>query len=490
MKLKNILLLSTLAALSTACSNDNIDGELPLTGAANEIQLVIGGNDESVEYTKAIASDSENKIENLDVYIFASDADGGTYKYLDTWKSAATNDKVLKTFAMQSAGSAWNASIFPEEVSGYPFLKLYLVANREDGLYQENGTATQTLTAFTGAGDFATATDEAAFLQSFSKALAADQILHPSLLMTGNGATKMLGTVSKVDIELKRVVARFDIDNTARTSNLTIETIALNQGRKTGPLWPVGTMTTVADADLPTSGLLTAYKEVDYTALTNANQGVTESAIYTYPTLSTDKVELIITGQYHDPVSNTNKAATYTVPLQKTDDTGTTSPISILRNNRYKLRIIDVTNTTMAAVFEIEDWTSGGGISIKPENDAPIFKDVAALFTGSTDTPTAIAGESNSFRVSNAGSFKVTLAATGRITAVKTAVTKADAATDWLVITASQNDDYVVKNGVTYTTFNFTVTDATSKSATVIFMNEAASNDPALQLSLTFAGPE
>ena len=371
-KLKNILLLPALAIACTGCNNDPVDGEISLKGAANEIQLVIAGNGEGVDYTKAIASESENKIENLDVYIFASDAQAGTYRYLDKWESAAANDKVQNKFLLQASGSEWNASIFPTEVAGYPYLKLFLVANREDDLYQENGATALTLTPFTSSDNFDAATDEATFLQSYTKALTADKVLYPSLLMTGNGATKILGTVSNVKIELKRVVARFDIDNTARTSNLTIQSIALKQGRKTGTLWSSGTLTPIVDADLATSPLLMEYKEVDYTALANANTGVTESAIYTYPTLDTDKASLIIKGTYHDPVTNSDKPATYTVPLQKTDGaTGTTADIAILRNNRYKLRIIDVTSTTMAAAFEIEDWTSSGGITVKPE--APVL---------------------------------------------------------------------------------------------------------------------
>ena len=371
-KLKNILLLPALAIACTGCNNDPVDGEISLTGATNEIQLVIAGNGEGVDYTKAIASESENKIENLDVYIFASDAQAGTYRYLDKWESAAANDKVQNKFLLQASGSEWNASIFPTEIAGYPYLKLFLVANREDDLYQENGATALTLTPFTSSDNFDAATDEATFLQSYTKALTADKVLYPSLLMTGNGATKILGTVSNVKIELKRVVARFDIDNTARTSNLTIQSIALKQGRKTGTLWNGGTLTPVAEADLATSPLLMEYKEVDYTAFANANTGVTESAIYTYPTLDTDKASLIIKGTYHDPVTNSDKPATYTVPLQKTDGaTGTTADIAILRNNRYKLRIIDVTSTTMAAAFEIEDWTSSGGITVKPE--APVL---------------------------------------------------------------------------------------------------------------------
>ena len=176
-KLKNILLLPALAIACMGCNNEPVDDEISLKGAANEIQLVIAGNGEGVDYTKAIASESENKIENLDVYIFASDAQAGTYRYLDKWESAAANDKTLKKFALQASGSEWNASIFPTEVAGYPYLKLFLVANREDELYQEDGAAELTLTSFTTAGDFDAATNETTFLQSYTKALTADQVL-------------------------------------------------------------------------------------------------------------------------------------------------------------------------------------------------------------------------------------------------------------------------------------------------------------------------
>lgn len=448
-KLKNILLLPALAIACMGCNNEPIDDEISPTGAANEIQLVIGGNGEGVDYTKAIASESENRIEDLDVYIFASDAQAGTYRYLDKWENAATNDKVQKKFLLQASGSEWNASIFPTEVVGYPYLKLFLVANREDDLYQEDGATALTLTPFTTAGDFGAATDEAAFLQSYTKALATDKVLHPSLLMTGNGTTKMPGTVSNVKIELKRVVARFDIDNTARTSNLTIQSIALKQGRKTGTLWNGGTLTPVAEGVLATSPLLMEYKEVDYTTLANANTGVTESAIYTYPTLDTDKASLIIKGTYHDPVTNSDKPAAYTVPLQKTDGgTGNTADIAIIRNNRYKLRIIDVTSTTMAAAFEIEDWTSSGGITIKPE--APVsatFTATGAVETGDDKMRVDVGGGTFTLTVSHINKpvtiettpgYEPTYGGTGWITVAP--ITRAAASNAEATITIAPNN--------------------------------------------------
>ena len=59
--------------------------------------------------------------------------------------------------------------------------------------------------------------------------------------MQGSSATKISGSASVVNIELKRLVARFDIDNTASKSNLTIQKLTLAQGRKVGAFLGNGT---------------------------------------------------------------------------------------------------------------------------------------------------------------------------------------------------------------------------------------------------------
>lgn len=72
MKKTYVMLLLALAGLGSSCTKDDgTEGPTP-SGAANEIQLVFSGSGESEEYTKAIASESENKIANLKVYIFAA----------------------------------------------------------------------------------------------------------------------------------------------------------------------------------------------------------------------------------------------------------------------------------------------------------------------------------------------------------------------------------------------------------------------------------
>ena len=145
----------------------------------------------------------------------------------------------------------------------------------------------------------------------------------------------------------------------------------------------------------------------------------------------------------------------------------------------------------------MEDWTSAGGVIVKPENDAPVF-DADNGFTatdgGATgDLPFAIVNagvpSTTEFKVVDNKSFKATIAATGKVRAEKAPATKADVAADaWLEI--DDSPVYEEIDGVWYTTFLFTSADATGKQpVNVTFINEAASYDPDLWTTLTFYGP-
>ncbi len=492
---KNLMLLTALATLGTACTNDENFVDTPTTGLSNEIQLEIGGKGDGVEYTKAIASDIENKIDNLEIYVFGSKSEKGqTYYFLEKWTSGASDDKNAKTFTLQDAGTKKKVSIFPSDIKNLPYLKLYLVANPSDDLYKEDGTTGITLTAITAydgtTPDPAGATTETDFVAAYSQALTTADNIMPPLTMTGMGQTKIVGTVSKLDIDLQRTVARFDIDNTTASSNLTIQTITIVNGRKTAPLW-TATPTTLTDGNRATYSM--TYHEVDYTDLLNANKGITESAIYANPSLADDQCALLIKGTYKTGATGAAVAAEYTVPFQKTDKDGTATQIAILRNNRYTLRILDVTTTTMKAVFDIEDWTSAGGMEVKPENDAPTYTE-ADMFEGTAagNAPEAIGTDLKNFRVEAKKTFYIKMAATSLISATKypaSPQTKADPTPDaWFTIYRSNTEQ---KDGIYYSIFKVTTAaDLTGKQpVSVRFTSITASLDPDLQPVLTFFAP-
>lgn len=509
MKIKNIILLFlTSIGFMTACSNNEIDNNSnPAITKAGEVQIVISGTGESVDYTKAttrgIASESENQIDNLSIYLFAGTASGSNdYILLEKWTSALTSDQAQKHFTLQPAGSEWKASVFPKECIGRTYLKLYCIANHGNSShFEEDGTTPITLTeavlddtnALTNA---AAVTSEADFLAAFTAELAADQIIRTPLVMTGFAENiKMAGSVSKVKVDLTRAVARFDIDNTARTSNFIIQGISLKQARKTSPLWS-GNPTAVADPSQP-SALLMETHTVDFTQFDHSNEGVTESVIYVNPSLATDLAHLALSGLYINPVSGVQTPHTYHVNIQRTD-AGTTTPVAILRNNRYKLRIIDVTQTVVNATFEIEDWVNDGGIDVKPDNAAPVF-DAATGITPVGGTPTTPVLRNlpyvNSYTVAADGTFDIVVTASGRSNVqVAPLFPNADCYTwpDWLTVTPSVDGDFSQKDGLTYSTFHV---EKTAGSQTMpiklTFKNDAASvDDPDLETVVTFYGSE
>lgn len=155
-----------------------------------------------------------------------------------------------------------------------------------------------------------------------------------------------------------------------------------------------------------------------------------------------------------------------------------------------------MTQSNVYGTFEVVDWTSGGGIIIKPDNDAPLV-DATQTFapaTGGTDADLPVAlkdaegqDSKTDFEVVDGKSFNMTVAATGKVRAEMGAVTKAGEAA-WLTVGAPA---YEEKDGVWYTTFQMTATGATGKQPlAVTFINEAASFDPALWTTINFYGPK
>lgn len=490
MKTKNMLWMSALLALLAGCSQGELGtDDAPGKGVGKEIRLVFSGGGESQEYTRAIASESENQIDNLDIYVFAATADGGDYQYLETWKATAQDDTAAKTFKLSGAGTARKASIFPTELKGIPNLKLYCVANSTT-LYKADGDPIGPLVAVkTNAATGAIETDgtKATDFEKYctAKLEPAGTALGTPLVMTGSGTTKILGNIATVNIELKRRVSRFDIDNESAKTGLIIESVALGNGRNQATVMP-GTLTTLDDAGRTASLIKYPVTEGSYLMLPKANQGVTESALYTYPLKDTDEAFLIIKGKYQNPMQKDPVPVEYHLDIQRAPDTGgATAFIDVVANTRYTLHIKEVMEATITAFFEIVDWTSGGGVIVKPDNAAPV---VTALNVEGTDTDVA----TKEISVTADGTEKtITLTATasGKVQPKFSTTTGWDI--DWL-----EHDDTSYKSevvdGVTTTTmtFKYTLTAATPYvPVTLTLANESASQDESVYTTLTIVPP-
>ena len=489
MKTKNMLWMSALLALLAGCDQGELGtDDAPGKGAGKEIRLVFSGGGESQEYTRAIASESENQIDNLDIYVFAATADGGDYQYLETWKAAAQDDTAAKTFKLSGAGTARKASIFPTELKGIPNLKLYCVANSTT-LYKADGDPIDPLVAVktnAATGAIETAGTKATDFEKYctAKLEPAGTALGTPLVMTGSGTTKILGNIATVNIELKRRVSRFDIDNESAKTGLIIESVALGNGRNQATVMP-GTLAELSGPDLAN---LIEYPvaEGSYLMLPKANQGVTESALYTYPLKDTDEAFLIIKGKYQNPMQKDPVPVEYHLDIQRAPDTGGAAAfIDVVANTRYTLHIKEVMEATITAFFEIVDWTSGGGVIVKPDNAAPV---VTALNVEGTDTDVA----TKEISVTADGTEKVitlTATASGKVQPKFSTATGWDI--DWLEhdITAYKSE---VVDGVTTTTmtFKYTLTAATPYvPVTLTLANESASQDESVYTTLAIVPP-
>lgn len=491
MKKSNMLWMPALLALLAGCSQNELGIDDTPTGGAQgkEIRLVFSGGGESQEYTRTIASESENQIDNLDIYVFAATADGGDYQYLEKWTAAADDNTAAKTFKLSGAGTDRKASIFPTELKGIPNLKLYCVANSTT-LYQSDGTAIAPLTAVTtnaATGAIENPGTKAVDFEKYftAKLLPTGTALGTPLVMTGSGTTKILGNIATVNIELKRRVSRFDIDNESAKTGLIIESVSLGNGRNQSTVMP-GTLADLSVPDRATSLIQYPTAEGSYLMLPKANQGVTESALYTYPLKDTDKAFLIIKGKYQNPMQKDPVPVEYHLDIQRVPDGGGDPKfMDVVANTRYTLHIKEVMEATITAFFEIVDWTSGGGVIIKPDNAAPV---VTTLNVEGADTPVT----TKEISVTADGAEKtITLTATasGKVQPRFSTTTGWDIS--WLTHKVADYKSEVV-DGVTTTTmtFNYTLTDGTPYvPVTLTLANESASQDESVYTKLTIVPP-
>lgn len=484
MNVKNWMLALALAGLGTAC-NDEVTQDIVNPSADNEIQLIFSSSSEGIDYeTRAIATESESHIENLKIYVFASEATNGTYSYLETWTKAGATDKDNNQFTLDASGNNKKATIYPHEKLGVPYLKLYCVANMNE-LLDKDGKKVVLKPVETQAGSGAVTdygTTESDFIKIYSSTVTKEFIKTP-LVMSGVGSTKISGSVSKVNIDLYRTVARFDIDNTTTRSQLTIDSITFANARNRGPLYTGDPIDVVEKPSVNPDGWLITYPGVDFGSLPNANLGETLSAFYVHPNLATDSTYMIIKGTYKSPASGDQIPVVYTLPVAQTQEgSNTATYIEIKRNNRYKLRIMDVTAANIFGSFEVVDWTSGGGIYVKPDNTAPEFD--KSMVTGLDGSTTPIVEGYNLKLNDDNGSFLLKTVATGHVEAQIEQLTKAEG---WLKLEDTQ---YAIGGGKDTTTFKFSYTAATGQMPyRVTLINQSASYDPDLQTVLTISGP-
>lgn len=494
MKKRCFLALLAAACMAVGCTNDLEEVTSEEVAQENELKLVFSSstNGEIYPKSRAIATAEENAIENLTVYVFSSNTETGTYYLLDTWTSAETQTNTNQQFKLQPSGGNYKASIYPRKVKDAKYLKLYCVANSK--IYSSATGTVATPTKCSEAGFNQGSPTAMTTFDSYYTNHVTNQgdPLKTPLTMTGimNEPLHVTGNYGTASVELKRRVARFDIDNNAARTKLTIKSISIEQAQEASYLF--------STKNGSFAGSKINYPEIDYTKLENANLGVTTSAMYVHPTAGSNNLMLVIKGLYAG-----KNEVTYRLRVARTNATNSQENITIEPNHRYSLRIAEVTTSEIVGYFEVEDWIDGGSVDVKPSYDKKpeiIAEGVKAVtgqdpFEGLNDKDNTFWTPADStIRVAKNGQFTVTVKAPGQCSvksvAAQNFVTRAvSAVSNWLTVTGPTVTE---ADGMILSTFTFTVNANATHNAIpfdLTFINNAASVDPAFQLKYRVLPP-
>ena len=311
------LLLSVASCTSETEEQHRTSAPDPSGSEARREVILTLKNKLSVVKTKAgdaIATTDENKISSLDIYVFGSTTENGTYTYQERFSYRESSAEMpsgndvtpLDLTAVGSDGKQTNALL---SLKKGLFVKIYCIANQSKlidpatdtvfngfiPLVQSNpGQPGNTVTEGTP-----TESDFLLFKSIQLDPASATDILKTPLPMTGAYATPLDLTDFSVSARLQlgfrltRSVARFDIVNDAATSKFTIQSVSMANGRRGVSFFPLkvtGTLPTAASGDLITYPARPFDGE-------KANAGNCLGAFYTWPSPMGDGGYLILSGR-------------------------------------------------------------------------------------------------------------------------------------------------------------------------------------------------
>lgn len=330
-----------------ACSEDTgLEGgggnsSLPAIDGRTELKFTLSGLGGGVVPYAPVATEAENELQTLDVFVFnrdtlpdgtpKADADGKVNYHLEEIFKFGTGGT-----ALGDAGSNKTASI---TINGDNMKYFYFVANA-----RISGQEIASLSEYE-----LNKTDTAAFFASLTNRLGSKLIC--PLVMSATREFNLKDSVANnktgpYTIDLKRVVARFDINNVAKDSKFYIHSIKIKHARRQAFIFPHDT------TYMPAEGL-TDLDPINFLDLPEANIGTTRSAFYMYPSPVADDAFLELTG--------TTDAAglyklTYPVKFQKVQDKDAVNDVPIVANNYYVLNLKAVGVNEIDATLTVQDW--------------------------------------------------------------------------------------------------------------------------------------
>lgn len=399
-KLLALLMITTW----TACSPENLlnapDDENNTDNTdPNKRELVITLQKElkvgSGVVTRGIATDEENEISTLDIYMFASASETGEYTFMKkySYRSDPIKNPIpanAEEVKLQMLAGQPSVTLHPEKGT---YVKLYCVANQPE-LYikseimktpDEGGDP-----AGTGEFEYKVYTDFKAFSQSapgsmenvitpgvpteedFKKFTAkvidpTDEkgYISPALVMSGATLTTIdlrdFSAASRLltGIKLVRAVARFDVLNNPEITKFTIDSVAILNGRPVSTLFPIEAQKGEGENAL-----------IKYPTLPLTGAQPTDKVypiFYSYGSSKDDHGELVLIGRYD--INKTQKQkVSYKIPFMQKKGTDAIY-LEINPNHRYTVEILEANPYELKVNFIVKEWDEGDNVDIyEPDN--------------------------------------------------------------------------------------------------------------------------
>lgn len=354
-----------------------------ILGFQNKLNIKTAGTDTHAATTRAddaIATTEENEITSLDIYVFSSDKEEGPYTYQERFcyrADGSTIPNATKIILTVEGNNVALATLRPKKGL---FTKFYCIANQPKLLKAgaeytvftplEQSSPGADYNIVTKAG-IPTETDFLTFTTPLLDPATDTDILLTPLPMVGSYSPALdlrdisMGSRTRINMTLSRIVSRFDIINDEKLSHLTITGVSMGHGRKGVTFFPV---VPVEDAD-PDKTLIT-YPDRDFDGV-NANKGTQTGSFYSYPSPIADKGYLIIKGKYALNMTDVPQEVSYMVNFEQSV-AGTGGYIEVKPNHRYTVRITDADPFKLDVNITVSDWTDGGDFEYQPENELSI----------------------------------------------------------------------------------------------------------------------
>lgn len=433
MNIKHKLSIFAATLLLAACSSESVietpagpENPDPADGANRREVLLTLKNNLQLKQPRAaraagdpIATEEENYIRSLDVYVFGAKEEAGPYTFqeLHYFRDDASEVSLpsVKTYSFNlNNGLENNTTTGLLKLNKGLYVKLYCVANRTQLYRTEAATGNvSAVTNFTSLAQSAPGQPgnnitpgiptEEDFVKFHTRLIAPDaadptedDVLVCPLPMTGAYTTPLdltdfsTSARTQISFKLSRMVARFDVVNDSKTSKFTIEKISMGRGQSAATFFPIGTLVTDPDKliSYPARDIAEDTQKDPANYAGDAKQDLytstTKGAFYTWPSPQADGGYLVLKGKY--AVNQTeSKPVSYQVPFQQIVN-GVGSYIEVAYNHRYTIAITKADEYHLDFNLKVADWDEGEPVDeYEPENSFDRNTPVTLLDGASTN---------------------------------------------------------------------------------------------------------